>query len=244
MWKRRKRCTKRDLLSIAEKLQHAATVVRAGRSFVRRLFELSTVVSKPEHHLRLNAGAQSDLAWWSEVVGEWNGISLWQLLGELVPTTTLTSDASGVWGCGAYWETKCFQLAWEETATVSSNIAVKELIPIVMAAAMWGSLGRGQIVNCRSDNMAVVVVIKSRCSKENEILHFVRCLAFFETKWNFILVSTHLAGANNILADDLSRNRLHSFLQANVGRVMEQTVIPQSLVDLLCNKKLDWLSPT
>ena len=34
----------------------------------------------------------------------------------------------------------------------------KELIPIIMAAAMWGSLCRGQIVNCHSYNMAVVAV--------------------------------------------------------------------------------------
>ena len=75
-------------------------------------------------------------------------------------------------------------------------------------------------------------------------MHLLLCLVFFEAKWNFILVSTHLAGANNILADDLLRNKLHSFVQAKSGRVMEETVIPQLLVDMLCNKKPDWLSPT
>ena len=59
---------------------------------------------------------------------------------ELVPTTTLTSDASGGWGCGAYWEYKWFQLAWDETANVSSNIVVKDVTPVVTAAAMWGTL--------------------------------------------------------------------------------------------------------
>ena len=59
-----KRCTRRDLLSIAGKLQHAATVVRSGHSFVRHFLDLSTVVAKPDHYLRLNAGARSDLIWW------------------------------------------------------------------------------------------------------------------------------------------------------------------------------------
>ena len=244
VWKRRKRYTKRDLLSIAGKLQHAGTVVRSGRSFVRRLFDLSTVVAKPDHHLRLNAGAWLDLIWWSEYIADWNGISLLQSLGELVPTTTLTSDASGTWGCGAYWESKWFQLAWSDTVGVSSNIAVKVLIPIVMAAAMWGKQWRGQVVNCRCDNMAVVAVIKSRASKESEIMHLLRCVAFIEARWEFTLVATHLAGRENTLADDLSRDRQQSFLQARSGLVMDQSVPSQDLVDMVCNKKPDWLSPT
>ena len=55
-WLNRKRCTKRELLSITGKLQHAATVVRSGRTFVRRLFDLSARIKKPDHHVKLNAG--------------------------------------------------------------------------------------------------------------------------------------------------------------------------------------------
>ena len=62
VWLQRDRCTKRELLSIAGQLQHAATVVLSGRVFVRRLFDLRTTVKKPNHHLRLNKGARSDLA--------------------------------------------------------------------------------------------------------------------------------------------------------------------------------------
>ena len=114
-WLDRKRCTKRELLSIAGKLQHAATVVRSGRTFVRRLFDLSARVKKPEHHIKLNAGARSDLAWWAEFLKnmEWNlndavtgqsggrqgtdfgciRLGLWSLLGgEMVPV-----------GLGQHW---------------------------------------------------------------------------------------------------------------------------------------------
>ena len=65
-WLPKERCTKRELLSIAGQLQHAATVVRPGRVFLRQLFDLSTTVKKPDHHLHLNKGARSDLAWWNE----------------------------------------------------------------------------------------------------------------------------------------------------------------------------------
>ena len=100
-WLQKKCCTKWDLLSLAGQLQHAATVVRPGRAFLRRLFDLSATVRKPHHHLSLNKGARSDLAWWHEFL---TGVSLLVALGEQEPTVILTSDASGRWGCGAFWE--------------------------------------------------------------------------------------------------------------------------------------------
>ena len=60
-WLQKKKCAKKELFSIAG---HAATVVWPGRVFVRHLLDLSTTVKKPDHHVHLNLGAQSDLAWW------------------------------------------------------------------------------------------------------------------------------------------------------------------------------------
>ena len=83
-------------------LQHAAMVVWPGRTFLRRLFELSATVSKPNHHVSLNKAARSDLLWWNEFLTDWNGVSLMSVMGEVEPSIVLTSDASGSWGCGVY----------------------------------------------------------------------------------------------------------------------------------------------
>ena len=241
-WQQKKRCTKRELLSIAGKLQHAATVVKSGRTFVRRLFELSIRVKKLDHHLKLNAWARSDIEWWAQFVEEWNVISLLSMLGALVPTTTLTSDASGSWGCGAFWEEKWFQLAWSESpGAVAAGIAAKELIPIVLAAAMWGKMWTGEVVNCRCDNSAVVAVIRSRTSKDPSLMHLLRCMIFFEAKYCFSLVASHIAGIKNTLADDLSRNHLSSFLQARgTQSITGKCIPPTPLVNLLINSRQDW----
>ena len=50
------------------------------------------------------------------------------------PDIVLTSDASGRWGCGAFWNTFWFQFEWSE-ALRSLHITNKELIPIALAAA-------------------------------------------------------------------------------------------------------------
>ena len=97
-WLLKKRCTKRELLSIAGQLQHAATMVRPGRTFIRRFFDLSKTVSRPDHHIRLSVRASSDLARWYEFLADWNGISMMTAASSRVSTVTVTSDASGSWG--------------------------------------------------------------------------------------------------------------------------------------------------
>ena len=43
-WLQKKGSTKRDLLSLVGQLQHAATVIRPGRTFLRSPFDLSATV--------------------------------------------------------------------------------------------------------------------------------------------------------------------------------------------------------
>ena len=73
-----------------------------GRVFVRQLFNLSATVQKNNHHMNLNQGAQSDLAWWHEFLVEWNGVSMLSSIGEQKPEVTLDHlrciGFMGMWG--------------------------------------------------------------------------------------------------------------------------------------------------
>ena len=62
-WSHKRACTKRELLSLAGLLHHAATVVKPGRMFVRRLIDLSAIPKELHFHVRLNKDARSDI-WW------------------------------------------------------------------------------------------------------------------------------------------------------------------------------------
>ena len=67
-----KPCTKRELFSIIGHLSHACRAVRAGRSFLRRLIDLSTTAKQLERRVRLNVAAQADLEqWWGFDCTEW-----------------------------------------------------------------------------------------------------------------------------------------------------------------------------
>ena len=62
-WETKKSCTKRELLSLIGYLQHACRVIKPGRSFLRRMIDLSAGVRALHHRVRLNAGFRSDLKW-------------------------------------------------------------------------------------------------------------------------------------------------------------------------------------
>jgi len=65
----------RDLESMVGLLQHAASVVRPGHHFVRRIIEEMVKVKKRNHHVCLNEETKSDLLWWWYIFLErWNGV--------------------------------------------------------------------------------------------------------------------------------------------------------------------------
>ena len=74
-WQMKKRCTKRDLQPLLGLFQHAAAVVRPGRT-LRRLYNLLPTAEAANHHLYLNAAARSDLAWWMSFIESCNGLAL------------------------------------------------------------------------------------------------------------------------------------------------------------------------
>ena len=73
----RKSCSKRELLSLIGRLQHAR-VKWCGREevFLHRMINLSTVAKKLHHHIRLSKLFRADLSWWSVFLESWNGVSV------------------------------------------------------------------------------------------------------------------------------------------------------------------------
>lgn len=142
-WASKPHCRRKELESFLGHLSHAATVVRQGRTFLRELFSLLSRMHgahlKPHFFTRLNAGARADILWWRTFLQDWNGSSFFPAS---TPSITVTSDASGSFGCGAFcvpygW----FQIKWPPSWQ-STHITVKELVPVVVAAAVWGSQWR------------------------------------------------------------------------------------------------------
>ena len=239
-WQAHKSCTRQELESLIGTLQHACTVVRPGRSFLRQAITLLSLAKQPHHHIRLNTSFRSDIAWWQAFATQWNGCSLLSTISS--PSVELTSDASGFWGCGAWWGSKWFQVQWDD-CTKEFSIAIKELIPIIIATVIWGSDWTGCKVIARCDNESVVTVLNSRHSKEPHVMSMLRTLFFIEARSQFSISSHHIAGISNNLADYLSRNQLNKFFTNFPSAHRHSSVVPSSLLQWLLDPNMDWTSP-
>ncbi len=241
-WQHKRSCTKKELLSLIGLLQHATRIVKPGRPFLRRMIDLSTTVRERHHHIPLRSGFKSDLQWWALFMGGWNGIGMMSSLSRATPTVTVTSDASGNWGCGAFlasgeWFQCEWQGVWEDV-----HITAKELLPIVIACALWGADWRGKTVKCLCDNAAVVAIIRSGRSKHAVVMHLMRSLSLFAAVHGVALVAEHLPGKQNEAADALSRGNLSLFFRQVPTAARESTLIPQELLEILVLNQPDWTS--
>ena len=108
--------------------------------------------------VRLNVQAHSDISWWNLFLADWNGTAFFHSSG----TLEVASDASGSWGCAAINKSSndWFQVPWSQQWQ-DMSIAVKELFPEVVGAALWGSLWNHSVVRFSINNKAVVRVLNS-----------------------------------------------------------------------------------
>ena len=193
------------------------------------------------HPIRLNRSFRSDLAWWRLFAAEWNGVSFLTPTVRL-PRQQLASDASGSWGCGAYYDSHWFQLRWDHRSE-GLPIMVKELLPIVLACTVWGQQWARSCVCCLCDNQVVVACLRSRTSRDNHCMHMLRTLAFVEARHAFSLRPQYISTSDNHLADDLSRDKLASFLVKVPEADTRATPLSALLLELLLDPSLDWTSP-
>ena len=238
-WLQRRACKKHDLECLLGHLQHAVTVVRPGRTFVQRLIELLSAFRSRDHWIRLGCTVRSDLQWWSCFMEGWNGVTL--MPSAMPQQTPLVSDASGSWGCGAFWGPHWFQWKWEGSAS-HWTIAPKELLLIVYSLAVWGKQWSGSRIECRCDNAAVVAVINSGRAKDSMLLHLLRCLFFIAAHYSVHVHAVHIPGKDNTAADALSRNSLSSFLQVVPDADKDPMPLPLALLELTVTEQPDWTS--
>ena len=119
----------------------------------------------------------------------------------------LQQMASDLWGCGTWYNCHWFQLRWDGRSE-GLPIMVKELLPIVLACAVWGQRWTHTCVRCLCDNQAVVACLRSRTTRDKHCMHMLRTLAFVEARHAFSLRPEYINTKDNHLADDLSRDNL------------------------------------
>ena len=231
-WIGKKKCTKRELLSLIGKLSFAAKVVRSGRLFLRRLIDLSTTARKLHHHINLNAEARKDIQWWLDFLPTWNGISvfpddIWTPASELL----IFTDASSKIGYGAYCKRDWFCGAWPPHLQ-GQSIQWKELFTIYLSCAVWGHNWPSRKLISNTDNSTNVAIWSAQSSKSKDLMDLARKIFLISATHNFLVQFQNIPGSNNPIADALSRLQMQKFRELAPDAKPNPTPIPEHLFQL------------
>lgn len=177
-FKTRRKVTLVELQSLIGLLNFACSVVTPGRTFLRRLIDLTVGLKHPDHKRRLNKEARADLHAWSLFIQHFNGKSIF--LSDVWLTSAsldLFTDASNS-GFGGYLNKQWFAGLWPDSWK-GFHITVKEMFPIVLVCELWADKLQNQCIILHSDNIAVVAIINKQSSKEQTLMALVRRLVLF-----------------------------------------------------------------
>ena len=136
---KRKKVSLKEMQSLIGLLNFTCSVVIPGRTFLRRMINLTVGVNRPTHLIRLTRIVKDDLNLWLEFLTHFNGKSFFldfQWLSS--PHLHLYTDASGSLGYGAVFRQNWFYGPWPPSWT-SKNIIVLEMFPIVLSIKIWGT---------------------------------------------------------------------------------------------------------
>ncbi|XP_052796973.1 uncharacterized protein LOC128229245 isoform X1 [Mya arenaria] len=211
-FKKRKKVTLKQLQSLLGHLNFACKVIKPGRCFLRRLYDLTIGCTKPNHHIRLTSETRADIALWHTFLNDYNGCTL--LTGDRFTTSTtlkLFTDAAGSKGfaCthGSSWTFGIFPQKVKE-----HHINILELYPIALAVNMFGHLWQNTNICFICDNMAVVYCLNKQSSKDKTMMKLIRNIVLSALENNFCFQAKHISTKKNTICDLLSRLQVQEAL--------------------------------
>ena len=229
-WKGRKKCKKRELLSILGKLNFCAQVIKPGHMFTRRLIQLSKVGRSLYSTIYLDSECRKDMAWWCENMRSHNGTCWFPKKFDTNTAEIMFSDAAdgaaaAIWGDS--WTVQEFEKECEWIR--SKHICYKEMYAVVLGIGTFRVRLRGKQVLMNVDNMTVYHCIESGKSTDPDMMSLIRTLYLYTSQNNIDYKVCHVPGVYNGTADSLSRKKWEVFRQyrptANVNMTRPCRVI-------------------
>ena len=207
----RKRASKRQLQSLAGRLSWAASVVKGGRVFLRRIFNKIAMLRHGSHRAQLSAEVRQDISWWFQFIQTFNGRSS---LLDSRPIECVFTDASNEGAGGSFqgdWFYFNWALDWPEARTFHIN--EKEVVAVTLAAYRWAPLWRDKKVIVYSDNSVTVSALNKGSCRNAMVMKCLRSLFWLSAIYNFHLTSKFIPGVSNEAADSASRLHLPGYLE-------------------------------
>ena len=125
-------------------------------------------------------------------LGGRNFLPMWNGTAQLVDQqpkdaadVELYKDASGMLGCGGYFQGEWFHHNWQPHHQQHVSIQWQELFAIVAATLTWGHIWRQKCIRFYCNNLVIVNLWEGKFSKHPRIMSLVRTLCLTVAKNNF-----------------------------------------------------------
>lgn len=241
-WLTKRSCTIKELQSLIGKLTFAARMVRAARSFVRRLIDCLRCgrQARAAHGRARSHGSGSstrgglmtlhlpqwmfdDLRWWDRFITRWNGVSFIHQSWSSPAVARLYTDASEI-GYGAVCAERWMSVRWSGAHfAIARSAGGKrhsttwlELFAVLSALTSLAPVAlanRRVLIFC--DNEAAVAIIASGTSRAPALMDLLRAILLVAATHAIDIRAQHIAGTANTVADALSRLQVAFFLESH-----------------------------
>lgn len=201
------RCTRRQLESLAGKLNWAAHVIPWGRAYIRPVYHLISSLIASHHKCRLTTTIKQDLNWWLHWLEDGtNSRRMWDSRTIVSAYTDSSLKAGGAF-CHNDWVFADWSCDFPHLS--KEHINVKELAAVLLAAQRWAPYWSGHRVNIFTDNTVTVAAINNATTFNSTSLNILKSLASLSIMFDFSIIATHIPGVTNFSADCISR--FHDF---------------------------------
>lgn len=200
----RRTVSKKELQSLAGKMNWASRVIQGGRTFTRRVIDRIRTIKSDWQRSRVTSALRSDLYWWYDYLRVFNGSV--PIIEERA-YTPVSIDACRT-GAGGFYGSRWYHVGWEDCPDVKdAHINHLEVLALEPAARLWGEEWRNRSVVCYSDNQCAVGIINKGTTRDEAVMRSLRNVFWLAATYNFKLRAIYYEGERNTLADRASRLR-------------------------------------
>ena len=236
-WKGIRKCTKTELLSFTGKLSVICRVVRPGRIFLRRLYDLTKNIKAGHHHIYLNEQSRSDIRWWTDFLPNWSRSTIIPETYAILDSDLRLFTDSSKQGFGGIFGHMWIQGKWPAGMAALKGKAIDidylELFAIFAVCATWGHLWAGKRIIICTDNQPITDVWQAGTSKSKPIMSLVRWIFLTAANNQFSVSLKFIPGKRNTAADYLSRFQVERFKSVIPEADPQPTPLPAHVVQLM-----------
>ncbi len=168
----KRRASRRQLQSLAGKLNFAAKVVRGGRTFLRRILNCIARLRRPDHKAIIPAAAREDIKWWHTFLKDFNGVVSFVDHSNFATIMTDACSMGGGGFCNGDW----FYVNWELDIPHMASVPInyKEAVTAAYAVIRWAPVLQNRNVYVYVDNQCAASIINKCASKEDSVMSILR----------------------------------------------------------------------